>query len=56
MNLDQGMLDQSVYTNKIGVLKLRVHCFARAVGCDYLEVVVVCCIVVCHVGCCGPHD
>ena len=50
---DSGMLEQSVYTIKMGVFKLRAPCFARAVGWDYVEVVVACCIVVCHVGCCG---
>ena len=39
---DSGMLEQSVYTTKMGVFKLRVHCFAGAVGRDYLEVVVAC--------------
>ena len=52
---DSGMLEQSVYTIKMGVFKLRVHCFASAVGWDYVEVVVACCTVVCHVGFCLPH-
>ena len=53
---DSGILEQSVHTIKMGVFKLRVHCFASAVGWDYGEVLVACCIVVCHVGCCWPHD
>ena len=53
---DSGMLAQSVRTIEIGVFKLRAHCFAHAVGWDYVEVLVACCIVVCHVGCCGPHE
>ena len=56
MNLDQGMLEQSVYTTKMGVFKLSAHCCADALGWDYVEVVVACCIVVCHIGCCGHHD
>ena len=53
---DAGMLEQSVCTIKMGVFKLRVHCFAGAVGWDYVEVLVACRTVVCHVGCCRPHD
>ena len=53
---DSGILEQSVYTIKMGVFKLRVHCFASAVGWDYVEVLVACCIVACHVGCDWPHD
>ena len=53
---DSGMLEHSVCTIEMGVFKLRAHCFAHAVGWDYVEVLVACCIVVCHVGCCGPHD
>ena len=53
---DSGMFEHSVYKINMSVLKLRVHCFARAVGWVYVVVVVACCIVVCHVGCCGPHD
>ena len=53
---DSGMLGKSVYTIKMGVFKLRAHCFAHAVGWGYVEVVDACCTVVCHVGCCGPHD
>ena len=53
---DSGMLEHSVYTINMGVFKLHVHCFAHAVGWDYVEVVVACCIVVCHVGCGGPYD
>ena len=56
MNLNQGMLEHSVYTIKMGVFKLSVNCFAHAVGWDYLEVVVACCTVVCHVGGRGPND
>ena len=53
---DSGMLEQSVYTIKLGVFKLRVTCCERAVGWEYVEVVIACCTVVFHVGCCGPHD
>ena len=35
---DSGMLEHSVYTINMGVFKLRVRCFARAVGWDYVEV------------------
>ena len=50
------MLEQSVRTIKMGVFKLRAHCFAGAVGWDYVEALVACCTVVCHVGFGWPHD
>ena len=53
---DSGMLEEIMYKMKIGVFKLRAHCFASAVGWDYVEVVVACCTVVCHVGLCWPQD
>ena len=37
---DSSMLEQSVYTIKIGVLRFRAHCFAHAAGWDYVEVLV----------------
>ena len=46
MNLNQGMLEQSVCTINMGVFKLRAHCFAHAAGWDPVEVVLACCTVV----------